>query len=199
MLSSIFRPNICISWIPHFCFTNAAVLRGCIPLGVLFFCPIMVNRGVSTIVGLTCKRISPINLLLKLNGSVYKRKLRHFTAVSTGSFRRVSQWNVFRRLSVHIVHIFFDFYFFGMGVLPTCMFVYHMHAWCPRSEEGTGIPWNWVVSHHVGTGTWTWLFCKNNKGSQLLSLLSGPDHHLKIIIFPSLFSYSAPQSLNMGF
>lgn len=45
-----------------------------------------------------------------------------------------------------------------MCVLPECMSVYHIHAWClKRAEEGiwsygTGVI---VMSHYVGPGRWT--------------------------------------------
>lgn len=43
-----------------------------------------------------------------------------------------------------------------MGVLPVCLSVHILHAWClQRPEEGSGYPGTdapMVVSHHVGPG-----------------------------------------------
>ena len=44
--------------------------------------------------------------------------------------------------SLHPLYsILFKFYFMCMSVLPACMYVHHVHAWCPkRSEEDPGSP-----------------------------------------------------------
>jgi hypothetical protein len=45
----------------------------------------------------------------------------------------------FKKLFLFKIYLFY--YFVCMSVLPACMFVHHMHVWCPmRSEEGAGVP-----------------------------------------------------------
>lgn len=39
-------------------------------------------------------------------------------------------------------------YFMYMNVLPTSMYVCHMYAWCPRSEEGTKSPGIGITDGH---------------------------------------------------
>lgn len=43
-----------------------------------------------------------------------------------------------------------------MGILPTCMCVYHLHAWCPQSTEEAVRPLElelqMVVSCHMNAG-----------------------------------------------
>jgi hypothetical protein len=75
--------------------------------------------------------------------------------------------------------LFILFYFMCLSVLPACMYVYYVCAWCPqRSEEsigspGTGIIDGWELPS-IGVGNRTWVLCKSSKGSQLLRYLSSP-------------------------
>ena len=36
--------------------------------------------------------------------------------------------------------LFFFFFLMFMNVLSACMFVYHVHSWCPQKSEGVGSP-----------------------------------------------------------
>lgn len=69
-------------------------------------------------------------------------------------------------------------YFVHMNVLPSCMYMYHMCAWCPRRlEQGIGsqISWNkMTVRYQVSVSNKAWVLCKSDKWSSLLSSLPSP-------------------------
>lgn len=50
-----------------------------------------------------------------------------------------------------------------MGVLPVCMSVHHLYAWCPQSlEEGVGDSVTGVLDHcehHISSGIRTCILC----------------------------------------
>lgn len=60
-------------------------------------------------------------------------------------------------------------YFIVMSLLPACLYVHCMCAWCPWSlEEVHGSPGTgsmMVMNHRVVTGKHTWLYCKSSKHS----------------------------------
>jgi hypothetical protein len=48
---------------------------------------------------------------------------------------------------------FIYFYLMCMNVLPPCMYVHHMHAWCPqRPEEGIECPETGFIDDYVDAG-----------------------------------------------
>lgn len=65
-----------------------------------------------------------------------------------------------------------------MNILPACMSVYHMHAWCwQRPEEDIGSPWTGVT----GRCEFALWILGIESGSQLLSYLFGPHNSFKFL------------------
>lgn len=55
----------------------------------------------------------------------------HGSVSEFGSIGMSEHFNIFK----------FKFYFMCMGLLPACIFVYHIWTWCPgMTEEGVGSP-----------------------------------------------------------
>lgn len=54
-----------------------------------------------------------------------------------------------------VIYFNYLFYFVYMESLPKCIYVYHVHAWCPRPEESIRLELELqtLVSHHVVLGT----------------------------------------------
>lgn len=49
-----------------------------------------------------------------------------------------------------------------MSVLSASMSVHYVHAVPEEARRGNQIHWNQSQdNHHMGTGNWTFLFCKN--------------------------------------
>lgn len=73
------------------------------------------------------------------------------------------------RLSGSLLQPFSIFYFYFTCILPSCVSIHHMHAWCwGVLEEGVGSPGSRVTvdySSHVGAGNQTQVFCDSNKCS----------------------------------
>lgn len=68
-----------------------------------------------------------------------------------------------------------------MSILLTCMYMYHVHAWCPnwskRDVGSPGQPINlWmVVNYNIDAGNLTPVLCKSNNGAATTETISpGP-------------------------
>lgn len=78
-------------------------------------------------------------------------------------------------------------YIWKMIVLPTCMYVFHMHTWYPQRPEGLSdhveLVLLIVVSHHVSMGKWTQVLSKISK-----SCLSCSNTDIFLLFIPETVS-----------
>lgn len=73
-------------------------------------------------------------------------------------------------------------YFIYMSFLTTCIYVHHVHTWCPwRPEDGIrslNLAAASLVNHDVWTRNKTWNICKSSQCSSLLNHFSSPGFSL---------------------
>ena len=70
--------------------------------------------------------------------------------------------NVFKNTKEKAV-IYFHFYVYEC--LPTCMYVYHMHTWCPWVLDSLEVEFQMIVNYHVSSGNQPMVLCKISKCS----------------------------------
>lgn len=74
-----------------------------------------------------------------------------------------------------------------MTISPTCMYVYHMNAWCPwRSKEGTGSPGTGVINGYEPP-YWCWELKPSPLQEQHVLLIAEPSLQPSTHIFKCKF------------